>query len=133
MIDTNVLISALIKPSGWEAQVLELVAYRVIELFVSAALLAEYRGVLARPKFARIGPERISRLLSLIAHEASTIIPNETLNISDHEEDNRFYECAAAAQADYLVTGNRKHFPQPFKTTQIVTSRQLVELLARQK
>ena len=56
--------------------------------------------------------------------------PNQTLKISDHEEDNRFYECADAAGADYIVTSNTRHFKKSYKTTQIVNARQLLERLA---
>ena len=63
VIDPNVVISAALKPSGNEAQVLELAAYRVFELFVSAEVLAEYRGVLGRPKFARLDQQRRSARL----------------------------------------------------------------------
>ena len=57
------------------------------------------------------------------------VTPTETLNISDDEDDNRVYECADAAMAEFIVTGNASHFKKSHKTTQIVTARQLVELL----
>jgi hypothetical protein len=44
--------------------------------------------------------------------------------------DNRIYECAEAAGADYIVTENAKHFKKPHKQTQIVNARQLLKLLA---
>jgi len=46
-----------------------------------------------------------------------------------HEDDNRIYECAAAAKANYIVTENAKHFKQPHTYTQIITARQLLRLL----
>lgn len=55
--------------------------------------------------------------------------PTETLTISEHSSDNRFYECADAAEADYIVTGNLKHFSKPYKTTKIINARQLLRLL----
>jgi len=51
------------------------------------------------------------------------------LKISGHEDDNRIYECAAAAKADFIVTENAKHFKKPHKTTRIVSARQLLRLL----
>ena len=45
-------------------------------------------------------------------------------------DDNRFLECAAAAEADYLVTGNKRHFPMQWKKTRIVNARELLHLLA---
>src|SRR5437867_3653039 len=117
VIDTNVLISAAIQPAGLPAQVLELVAYRAFELCVSSEVLAEYREVFSRPKFGGLDPQRVSRLLTLIAGEATVVAPTQRLSVSRHEADNRFYECAAAAHADYIVTGNAEHFSKPYKTT----------------
>jgi predicted nucleic acid-binding protein len=54
------------------------------------------------------------------------------LTISSHEDDNRIYECAAAAKADYIVTENTKHFKKPYKATRIVSARQLLRLLVAQ-
>jgi predicted nucleic acid-binding protein len=56
--------------------------------------------------------------------------PARVLKISDHECDNRFYECADAAQAEFLITGNRKHFKSDYRTTKIVNARKLLDLLA---
>jgi len=41
-----------------------------------------------------------------------------------------FLECADAARADYLVTGNQKHFPKFWKNTKIITPREFVSLTA---
>jgi len=129
VLDTNIVVSAALRPYGLPAQLLELVAYRAVELCVSEELLTEYREVLARPKFAGIDPQRVDLLLKLIAEEATLVRPTNTLQISKDETDNRFYECAEAAGADYLVTGNIKHFPKDHKTTKVVSPRQMVELL----
>jgi predicted nucleic acid-binding protein len=53
----------------------------------------------------------------------------KTLSISPHESDNRILECAEAARADYLVTGNTKHFPDRHKTTMIVSGRQFLDIM----
>ena len=72
-------------------------------------------------------------MLALIEREATLVTPTERLAISKHEADNRFYECAASAQAEFIVTGNTKHFPQPHSKTKIVNGRQLLELLAPER
>jgi predicted nucleic acid-binding protein len=63
------------------------------------------------------------------------VVPSNRLEISTHDSDNRFYECADAAQADYIVTGNTRHFTKSHKNTKIITGRGLLELVAagRQK
>ena len=130
VLDTNVLISAALKPSGRQALVVELVAFRAVELCVSEAVLAEYREVFHRPKFARLNPKDVSHLLRLIEAEATMVWPAEVLAVSKHDSDNRFYECASAANADYIVTGNIRDFTKPYKNVRIINSRQLLELVA---
>ena len=130
VLDTNVLISAAVKPLGRQALVINLVAFRAVELFVSEAVLAEYREVFSRPKFARLPATDVATLLALIEAEATMVTPTTRLEISKHDSDNRFYECADAAQADYIVTGNTRHFTKPHKNTQIISGRELLELMA---
>ncbi len=42
-------------------------------------------------------------------------------------DDNRFLECAEAARADYLVTGNTRHVPRHWRGTEVVNARELIE------
>ena len=130
VLDTNVLISTALNPQGAPALVIHLVAFRAVELFASEAVLAEYREVFNRPKFARISPAEVATLLDAIEREATWVTPTERLAISKHDSDNRFYECAASAEADYIVTGNAKDFPKPVGKTKIITARELLELVA---
>ena len=58
VLDTNVLISAALNPQRPPALVVHLVALRAVELFVSPALLIEYREVFSRPKFVCIPAAR---------------------------------------------------------------------------
>jgi len=44
--------------------------------------------------------------------------------------DNMFVECADAARADYLVTGNLRHFPKFWKNTKIISSREFLTVIA---
>lgn len=129
VLDTNVVISAAVKPVGNQALVINLVALRAVELCVSEDVLAEYREVLSRPRFARLDSTAVSRLLALIEREATMVTPTQRLAISADDSDNRFYECADAAGADYIVTGNIKHFTKPYKNTEIINGRGLLELL----
>jgi predicted nucleic acid-binding protein len=49
------------------------------------------------------------------------------LNISRDPADDPFLECAEAAKADYLVTGNKQHFPKQWRQTVVVNARELLE------
>ncbi len=133
VIDTNVLISAAMKPSGLEAQVFVMVAYRAVELCLSAEVLDEYREVFARPKFAGLDAERVAELLAIITDESVLVTPAQRITASIDESDNRFLECAVAGRADYLITGNLRHFPKVHGRIRVVNSRQLLELLIKKR
>jgi predicted nucleic acid-binding protein len=55
--------------------------------------------------------------------------PKRRAPAAPHESDNRFLECAEAADAAYLITGNTKHFPDRYGNTKIVTPRQFWDLI----
>ena len=54
------------------------------------------------------------------------VMPTRKVSASPDEADNRFLEYAEAARADFLVTGNKKHFPKRWKTTEVVNTRELL-------
>lgn len=130
VIDTNVLVSAGIKSGSAEEAVLFLIADRKLQQFVSRAVLAEYESVLHRAKL-NLDPERVDFLLN-IGLQATLTNPSVRLFVSPDESDNRFLECAEAAEADYLVTGNKRHFPARWKHTEIVNARELHARLGSQ-
>jgi len=84
--------------------------------------------VLRRPKL-QLEPLRVEYLLKLVVEEGLLVAPSRTVAESPDEPDNRFLECAEAANADYLVTGNVKHFPHTHKETEIVTGRRFLDIL----
>jgi len=55
------------------------------------------------------------------------ICPQKKITAAKDPDDNKFLECAAEAQADYLVTGNKKHFPKQWQQTRIVNTRELLQ------
>jgi|HubBroStandDraft_1064217.scaffolds.fasta_scaffold36130_3 putative PIN family toxin of toxin-antitoxin system len=130
VLDTNIVVSAHLSPLGLPYRVYNLVLHQHLRLLVSAPILIEYECVLRRPRF-RFPPERIAESLIRIRKMSTMIAPATTLAVSPDETDNRFLECAEAAGADFLVTGNRRHFPNVWKTTRIVSARELVEFVLK--
>jgi predicted nucleic acid-binding protein len=59
-----------------------------------------------------------------------TVAPTRHLEVTPDPDDNMFLECADVARADYLVTGNQKHFPRFWKKTKIITPREFISLTA---
>ena len=107
ILDTNVIVSALNFP-GNERLVLELALRGRFELCLSSFILGEVAGVLVR-KFGW-AEERTSQALRVLENAATVIDPPRlTEVIQGGHADNRILDCAAAASADYLVTGDRRH------------------------
>ncbi len=114
VIDTNVVISAALKPEGLQRTVFLLAITKPARLYVSQPILDEYAEVLSRPELnIRKGLRR--QLLQLIRNRGNLVVPSRRLEVSEDPDDNRFLECADAARGDYLVTGNLRHFPRFWK------------------
>jgi len=110
VLDVNVLISALIAPSGIPARILELWREEKFVLLVSEPILDELERVLAEPRLRRrhgLAPSRVARLLRGL-RQFAVVTPGE-LKLSGllrDEADHKFLACAVEGQADYLVTGD---------------------------
>ncbi|HZU08532.1 MAG TPA: putative toxin-antitoxin system toxin component, PIN family [Pseudacidobacterium sp.] len=89
----------------------------------------EYQSLLARPEL-RIRKEVRQQLLQLIKKHSHTVLPQRKLAIARDPDDNIFLECADAARADYLMTGNQKHSPKFWKSTKVVTPREFISIAA---
>ena len=129
VIDTNVLISAAIKPAGLPRTVLLLAMTKPARLYVSLPILKEYSDVLARPEL-RIRKGLQHQLLRLVRNNSHVVEPTRRLEVTHDPDDDMFLECADAARADYLVTGNQKHFPKYWKKTKMITPREFISVVA---
>lgn len=128
VIDTNVLVSAMLKWDSVPGHVMELTFNGLIIPVLNPEILGEYREVLSRPKF-HLTHDIIDNVLSSIQQKAIFMQggPLE-LDLPD-PKDHVFYAVVMEARQEedaYLVTGNLKHFPaEPF----VVTPRQLLDII----
>ena len=128
VLDTNIVVSAALKPDGLQRSVLLLALRKPIRLYISDAILAEYRAVLSRPRLRiRKGVRR--QLLQVVESNVHRIVPSVRLRVAADPDDDMFLECADAAKADYLITGNLSHFPRYWKRTKIITSREFLDIV----
>ena len=132
-LDTNVLVAASMSPTGPNGEVLNLIVAGQLRPYVTTALIEEYGRVFEYEHLKHLDKRRVFNVRRLLKAAAVNVKSGGRLKISEHEEDNRIYECAVAAKADYIVTENTKHFPEPHKYTRIVTARQLLRLLEAAK
>jgi putative PIN family toxin of toxin-antitoxin system len=129
VMDTNVLVSAALKPEGLQRTTLLLAITKPARFYVSRPILEEYADVLSRKELAiRRGIRQ--QLLQLTKNHSHVVNPSQRLEVASDPDDNIFLECADAARADYLITGNPKHFPRFWKNTKIITSREFISLAA---
>lgn len=129
VIDTSVLVSAVISPTGPNARIFDLVTAGKIRPYLTTAVVEEYGRVFEYEHLKHLDKRRVAKVRGLLEAASVKVKSRGRLKISSHEDDNRIYECAVAAKADYIVTENTKHFKQPYKTTKIITARQLLTLL----
>ena len=129
VIDTNVLVSAALMPEGLQRTTLILAVTKSALFYVSHTILKEYADVLSRPELAiRKGIRQ--QLLQLVKNHSHIVTPSRRLEVSPDPDDNMFLECADTARADYLITGNQRHFPRFWKKTKVITPREFISLVA---
>ncbi len=129
VLDTNVVLSAYLNLEGPSRVILDLVFSGHFRCFVSNPLLEEYEEVLKRPRFER-DPREIARSIRPMRDAAILVVPRKRLQITSDSDDNKVLECALAARADYVVTGNTRDFPERFQDIRIVPPRLFMTILA---
>jgi len=116
VLDTGVIISALVNRRGSAAKIMSLIFDGDIKILYENRLLFEYLEVLSRKGFG-FNFDIINDIMHFIRYEG--IFNEAPFNSLDYpamkfhdEADQKFYEVYKAGEADYLITGNRKHFPE---------------------
>ncbi|MFZ3342041.1 MAG: putative toxin-antitoxin system toxin component, PIN family [Terriglobales bacterium] len=128
VVDTNVVVSAALVPQGLPRTVMTIALTRPAKLYISPKLLGEYQDVLMR-RDLRIPRGMRQRLLHDIITKSRMVRPSRILEVTSDRADNIFLECADASSADYLVTGNAKHFPLYWKRTKVVSPREFMDIV----
>jgi putative PIN family toxin of toxin-antitoxin system len=130
VVDTNVLVSALLSrhADASTVKVVEAFQERKFKLLFNREIFSEYYNVLLRPRL-KLPEEKVQKLISQIGSEG---IASNRLHSDEHFPDPKdvvFYEVAISKEDAYLVTGNKKHFPnKPI----VVTPAEMVEILKEQ-
>lgn len=130
VLDTNVWVSALAFPGGTCDQLLQyFIRHPAIEIIASPFILHEFERVLRE----KIGLSSHETGIALHIFRAVTTLvePKEHIGIvKAKDSDNRILECAVAAEADVLVTGDTKHL-LPLKIFQGISIRSPREVFDR--
>lgn len=110
VLDTDVLVSGLMSPHGPPGQIVRWFAAGSLRACYDADIMAEYRDVLHRPAF-RFRSEQVEELLRQIASRGWLVTALPVRAGLPDPDDEPFLGVAAAAKANYLVTGNTRHYP----------------------
>ena len=109
MVDTNVLVSALLRPRGTIGRVIRELRDRRFVAIVSRPILEELTDVLARPKLrdkyglTTLDVETTLRFLIL---RSELVAPTVSVRACRDPADDKFLEAALAGAADCIVTGD---------------------------
>ncbi|HBT47305.1 MAG TPA: putative toxin-antitoxin system toxin component, PIN family [Peptococcaceae bacterium] len=110
VLDTNVLVSALLTPYGPAARVLDAVLAGRLVLLFDDRILCEYEEVLGRGRFG-FDPQDVKALLDFFRSEGVAVVAPPLKAELPDPDDLMFVEVALAGKANAIVTGNKKHFP----------------------
>ncbi|TVQ28561.1 MAG: putative toxin-antitoxin system toxin component, PIN family [Spirochaetaceae bacterium] len=111
VLDTNVLISGILNPREAPGSVLNAVLDGMVTVLVDDRILFECRDVLFRPKFG-FPADYVRSVLDFLEHETDYVTARPARETIPDPGDLPFYEVAVSGAADYLVTGNARHFPE---------------------
>ena len=128
VIDTNVIVSAMLFPDSIPGTILKYVYSRVLVPLVNETIVKEYEDVLNRDKFG-FYKEDIAFVINNIKENCLFLKETKTNEQFIDKNDIVFYEITLSSRKDmngYLVTGNIKHFPnKPF----VVTPKEMVDII----
>jgi len=127
VVDTNVIVSALISTSGTPAKILSLILNGTIKILYDNRIIFEYYDVLSRNEFG-FSKEIVNDLINYFKHDGEFVNSEFIKRKFFDETDKKFYEVYKTGGAEYLITGNIKHFP---KEDSIVTLKDFMQVFGK--
>ena len=133
VLDTNVLVSGLLTPFGTSGEIVRMVSAGKLILHYDSRILLEYQEVLYRAKF-QFNKQEIEVLIDCIKKNGH-VVPTSPLRKSLPDPDDApFLEAAIGGDAEYLVTGNRVHYPRQFREgIKIVSPSEFINFYRKRK
>ena len=133
VLDTGVLISGLIRPSGAVGNVLHALRDGRFTAIYSTPMVLEIIDVLGRQQFRskyHVQAEDITALIDLLRLRGELVAPKQTVTACRDPKDNKFLEAALAGEADAIVTGDDDLIVlNPFEGIEIVRPAEFIENL----
>ena len=133
VVDTNILIRALIKPQGTVGPVLTRLRDGDYTLLYAEPLLDELMAKLALPRIRdkyHLADDDVETVLALILLRGESVMPQRRITACRDPKDNVVLEVAVAGEADYIVTGDNDLLVlHPFEDIPIVGPAEFLKAL----
>ena len=130
VVDTNVVISSLLKPGSKPSRILRLILQGNLAIVINDHILAEYTEVASRPIF-QLDKDKVQIVLDYL-RSAAIRAPSLPVRPSLPDPgDEPFLEAALSTKAGFLITGNKKHYPaRSCKNVTVVTPSEFLQQLS---
>jgi putative PIN family toxin of toxin-antitoxin system len=128
VIDTNVVVSSMLKHDSIPGEILNLVLSKMIVPLLNKEIIDEYEDVLKRNKFG-FSNDEVDKLITNLKTNSIFLEREQTLEEFVDEDDIVFYEIVMSARHTmdaFLITGNIKHYPI---RNYVVTPKQMIEII----
>jgi putative PIN family toxin of toxin-antitoxin system len=109
VLDTNILVSALINEKGKPRKILNLFYDKEILVYYSDDIIEEYKDVLSRKELG-INPEKVGKVINAVRKIGLRVEPVKSIFEMPDDSDRIFYDTAKLTSS-WLITGNIKHYP----------------------
>ena len=132
VIDTNVIVSSMLKHESIPGEILDLVLSKTIVPLLNQEIIDEYANVLKRNRFG-FKKQEVDSLIKQIKENSIFLEREQTIEDFIDEDDIVFYEIVMSARHTmdaFLVTGNIKHYP--IKNF-VVTPKQMIDIVKKNK
>jgi uncharacterized protein len=130
VVDTNVVISSFLKPNSRPSRILRLILQGDLEIIINEQILAEYSEVSSRPIF-QLDRNKVQIVLEYISTSAIRAPSLPVRPSLPDPGDEPFLEAALSTKADFLITGNKKHYPaRSCEDVPVVTPAEFLQELA---
>lgn len=138
VLDTNVLISSQLNRKGNEAKILDYHRQELFNIVVSEDIFHEYARVLNYPHIQarlRWTPEQFTQFLLYLRKVVVFTQVEEQESVSPDPHDDKFFHCARAANADFLVSGDEHHILpiSVYGTARTISPKAFLEMISREQ
>jgi putative PIN family toxin of toxin-antitoxin system len=129
VLDTNVMVSALLRPRSVPRQAYDFSIAKG-QLLVSETTLQEIREVIQRPKFRKyVTLEQRAEFLAALVRDAEIVSASQVIQACRDSKDGKFLELSIAGKATHLITGDQDLLAlHPFRGVDILTPQRFLEL-----